>query len=182
MKESNQIFTSMDEKFMQHALNLAKQAYILNEVPVGAVLVKDQKIIATSHNLVESKNNATKHAEIICIEEASKYLNNWRLVGCALYTTLEPCVMCAGALISSRVSKVVWAAPDIRQGANGSLLNVFNDHPIHKVEIYGGLCQAESSKLLKEFFQKRRKDKEKCRAETISRYDRTTKEETSSCC
>jgi len=158
MNERNQIFTSIDEAFMKEALSMARKAFILNEVPVGAVLVKNQKIIAKAHNLVESNKNATSHAEILCINQASKYLNNWRLTGSTLYTTLEPCIMCAGALISSRVDKIVWAAPDIRQGSNGSLLEVFQTHPIHHIEIYGGLCQDESAKLLKEFFQKRRKE------------------------
>jgi len=142
---------------MQEALKEAQIAYTKGEVPVGAVLVYQNEIIARAHNQVESLIDATCHAEILCIREGAQRLKNWRLTGCTLYTTLEPCPMCAGALISSRIDQVVWGAPDIRQGAGGSLLKILGEpHPIHTVQVTPGVLAEESSALLKQFFKDQR--------------------------
>ncbi len=142
---------------MEEALKEAESAFALGEVPVGAVIVFQNQIITRAHNQVETLFDATAHAEIICIKEASKIVNNWRLTGCTLYTTLEPCPMCAGALISSRIDRVVWGAPDIRQGAGGSLISLLGQpHPIHTVQVTSGILADASSALLKQFFKEQR--------------------------
>ena len=112
-------------KFMKQALKEAKKAYEKLEVPVGAVIVKDGKIIAKAHNLKETKTDTTKHAEILAIQKASKKLESWRLLDCEMYITLEPCSMCAGAIINSRIKKVYIGALDEKTGAAGSVLNLF---------------------------------------------------------
>lgn len=148
----------MDDTFyMQEALKEAKNAYDLNEVPVGAVLVYKHEIISRSYNLVETNKSIQAHAEMLCLEKAAIHFNNWRLIDTVLYCTLEPCCMCAGAIILSRVSKVVWSAKDLRVGANGTFINVFEKpHPIHQVQIQGGLLEEESARLMRSFFQKQR--------------------------
>ncbi len=152
-------FLMDDEFFMYEALVQAKIAFEKKEVPIGAVLVFENKIITRAHNLTESKNDPTAHAEILCVRDASKIFDNWRLTGATLYTTLEPCVMCSGALISSRISRVVWGAKDIRQGGNGSWVDLFaKKHPIHQLEIEGGVLAEESAALLKDFFKLRREE------------------------
>ncbi len=144
--------------FMIEAIKEAKKAYSLEEVPVGAVLVYENKIIAKGHNQVEMLKDATAHAEMICLTAGSSYLNDWRLNGTTLYTTLEPCIMCAGAILASRVKRLVWSVEDIRLGANGSFINVFEKkHPMHEIEITKHVLKEISSDLLKSFFQKRRK-------------------------
>lgn len=148
----------LDEFFMRAALEEASQAFAKDEVPIGAVLVYNGEIIARAHNQVESLQDATAHAEILCLRQASKKLNNWRLLESTLYTTLEPCSMCAGALILSRVKNLVWGAPDIRQGAGGSWVDLLNiPHPIHNLSIKQGVLADESARLMKEFFQNKRK-------------------------
>jgi tRNA(adenine34) deaminase len=143
--------------FMEEALKEAEKAFVRGEVPVGAVLVFQNKIIACSSNQVEFLMDATAHAEMLCIRLGSELLRNWRLSGCTLYTTLEPCPMCAGALISSRVDRVVWGAPDLRQGACGSLVTLLGvPHPIHTVQVISGILAEESAQLMKSFFQGRR--------------------------
>ncbi len=148
-----------DEIFMREALDEAQIAYNLGEVPVGAVVVFQNQIIARAHNQVETLQDATAHAETLCLRLAAQSLANWRLLGCTLYSTLEPCLMCAGSLILSRVQTVVWGAPDPRHGAGGSLMNVFINHPIHQVEVRQGILREQSADLLKKFFQERRKCK-----------------------
>lgn len=148
-----------DKKFMQEALALAKDALLKAEVPVAALLVKDGKIIASAHNLVESLQDATCHAELLCIQKAAKHLQNWRLVGCTLYSTLEPCIMCASAIMQARISRVVWGAPDKRLGGFGSFINVVENHPMHTIEIGDQVLQEESAQLLRSFFQLRRENK-----------------------
>ena len=141
------------EKFMKEALKQAKKAYDKLEVPVGAVIVKDGKIIARAYNQKEEKNDTTNHAEIMAIKKASKKLNSWRLLDCDMYVTLEPCSMCAGALIQSRIRKVYIGAPDQKTGACGSVLNLLEDFKFnHKVEIEQGILKDECENLLKEFF------------------------------
>ncbi len=143
-----------DDIFMREALLEAKKGFEENEVPVGAVIVVNQKIIARAHNQTEFNLDATSHAELICIQRATKYFNDWRLIGATLYTTLEPCLMCAGGIINARVERVVWGAPDLRQGAGGSLINVFNGaHPIHNPIVLGGVLQEEAAQLMRQFFQ-----------------------------
>lgn len=150
----------MEEKFMKAALTEAKKAYDKLEVPVGAVIVKDRKIIARAHNLKETKNDTTKHAEILAIQKASKKLNSWRLIDCEMYVTLEPCSMCAGALINSRIKKVYIGASDQKTGAVGSVFNLLEDYTFnHKVEYEKGVLQDECESILKEFFKELRKIK-----------------------
>ena len=153
-------FMNNDEFYMLQAIKQAEIAFASDEVPVGAVIVYENKIIAKAHNQVEVLKDATAHAEMICMTQASSYLNNFRLLNCTLYITLEPCIMCAGAIINSRLSKVVYSAKDTRVGAHGSFIDVFEKkHPIHTVEIEGGVLENISSDLLKKFFQKKRSDK-----------------------
>ncbi len=148
----------MEEKFMKAALKEAKKAYDKLEVPVGAVIVKDGKIIARAHNLKETKFDTTKHAEILAIQKASKKLNSWRLLDCEMYVTLEPCSMCAGALINSRIKKVYIGASDEKTGAVGSVFNLLDDYTFnHKVEYEKGVLQDECESILKDFFKKLRK-------------------------
>ena len=150
----------MQEKFMKEALKEAEKAYKKLEVPVGAVLVKDGKIIARGHNQKETKTDTTKHAEIIAIQKASKKLKAWRLLDCEMYVTLEPCAMCAGAIINSRIKKVYIGTKDNKTGAVGSVLNLFEDFTFnHKVESEIGLMQDECEKILKQFFKELRLSK-----------------------
>lgn len=147
---------------MKEALKEAKKAYDKLEVPVGAVVVKEGKIIARAHNLKETKYDTTKHAEILAIQKASKKLNSWRLIDCEMYVTLEPCSMCAGAIINSRIKKVYIGTLDEKTGAAGSVLNLFEDFTFnHKVEVEKGIMQEECEKLLKDFFKMLRKIKKK---------------------
>ena len=147
-------------KFMKQALKEAKKAYEKLEVPVGAVIVKDGKIIARAHNLKETKTDTTKHAEILAIQKASKKLESWRLLDCEMYITLEPCSMCAGAIINSRINKIYIGALDEKTGAAGSVLNLFEDYKFnHKVEVEKGVMQEECENILKDFFKMLRKYK-----------------------
>lgn len=149
----------MQEKFMREALKEAQKAYNKEEVPVGAVIVKNDKIIARGHNSKEEKNNTIKHAEIIAIEKASRKLSNWRLENCEMYVTLEPCPMCAGAIINSRIKKVYIGALDEKTGACGSVLNLFNYPFNHRVEFKTGILELECKSLLQNFFKELRKKK-----------------------
>ena len=147
---------------MKEALKEAKKAYDKLEVPVGAVIVKEGKIIARAHNLKETKYDTTKHAEILAIQKASKKLNNWRLIDCDMYVTLEPCSMCAGAIINSRIRKVYIGALDEKTGAAGSVLNLFEDFTFnHNVEVEKGIMQEECETMLKNFFKMLRKIKKR---------------------
>lgn len=151
-----------EEKYMQEALKEAKKAYKKLEVPVGAIIVKNGEIIAKAHNLKETKNDTTKHAEILAIQRASKKLKSWRLLDCEMYITLEPCSMCAGAIINSRVKKIYIGALDYKTGAAGSVLNLFEDYKFnHKVEVEKGILQEECENLLKSFFKELRLKKRK---------------------
>ncbi|MCQ2787099.1 MAG: nucleoside deaminase [Bacilli bacterium] len=147
-----------DIKFMKIALDEANKAAKEGEVPIGAVLVKDNKVIAKAHNLKESKLDATAHAEILVIKKASKKLNNWRLLNTTLYVTLEPCAMCASAIAQARISKVIYALKDPRNGAvdNGPKLYRFktiNNPP----KVISGILKKEAENLLKSFFENKRK-------------------------
>ena len=146
------------QKYMKEALKEAKKAYDKLEVPVGAVIVKDGKIIARAHNLKETKLDTTKHAEILAIQKASKKLKSWRLLDCEMYVTLEPCSMCAGAIINSRIKKIYIGTLDEKTGAAGSVFNLFEDYTFnHKVEVEKGIMKEECENLLKSFFKMLRK-------------------------
>ena len=148
----------MNEKYMKEALKEAKKAYDEDEIPVGAVIVKDGKIIARAHNQKEQNKDTICHAERLAIKKASKKINAWRLSGCTMYVTLEPCPMCAGALINSRIDKVVFATADERTGACGTVLNLLEDYKFnHVVEVEKDVMQKESETMLKEFFKDLRK-------------------------
>lgn len=137
----------------------AKIAYSKGEVPVGAVIVYDGRIIARAHNLREKKQSAIKHAEILAIEKASKKLGTWRLSDCTLYVTLEPCPMCSGAIIQSRIKNVYYGAKDNKSGCAGSVFDMFSYPFNHRVEINQGLMEEEASLLLKNFFLEIREKK-----------------------
>lgn len=145
---------------MKEALKEAKKAYNKLEVPVGAVIVKDGKIIARAHNQKETKLDTTNHAEILAIQKASKKLNSWRLIDCEMYVTLEPCSMCAGAILNSRIKKVYIGASDEKTGAVGSVLNLFTDYKFnHKVLYEKGILESNCKDILQEFFKELRKAK-----------------------
>lgn len=152
----------MKEKFMKEALKQAQKAYDKLEVPVGAVIVKDGKIIARAYNQKEEKQDTTNHAEIMAIKKASKKLGSWRLLDCDMYVTLEPCSMCAGALIQSRIRKVYIGTLDEKTGACGSVLNLLNDYKFnHNVEVETGVLKDECEGMLKKFFKELRELKKK---------------------
>ena len=145
-----------DERFMAMALEEAAAAATEDEVPIGAVIVKDGKVLAKYHNKRESNKCATHHAEILAIEEACRVLGGWRLPGTTLYVTLEPCPMCAGAIINARIPRVVFAARDHRFGAMGSLINLCEVPLNHKPEVDIGVLEDVSVATLKEYFKKKR--------------------------
>lgn len=149
---------NLDERFMIEALKEAWKAFIAGEVPVGAVLVHEERIISRGYNQVEMLHDATAHAEMLCITAGEAAFENWRLLNTTLYCTVEPCSMCAGAMLLARVPQLVWGAPDIRHGANGSWVNLFEkQHPTHTITIRKGILQEYCSMLLVDFFQQRRK-------------------------
>lgn len=146
-----------DEKFMMEALAEARRARELGEVPVGAVVVKDDSIIARGYNRRETDGVATAHAELLAMEAACRELGRWRLNDCTLYVTLEPCPMCAGTAINARMGRVVYGAKDAKAGAMGSVLSI-NSYPLnHKIEIISGVLEKECAGVLSEFFEKKRK-------------------------
>ena len=148
------------EDYMKLALKEAKKAYDELEIPVGAIIVKGGKVIARAYNEKEKKQDSTKHAEILAIQKAAKKLKSWRLYDCDMYVTLEPCSMCAGALIQSRIHKVYIGTMDEKTGACGSVLNLLEDYKFnHKVEVEYGICKDECEKILKDFFKELRKSK-----------------------
>ena len=145
---------------MKEAIKEALKAELIDEVPIGCVIVKDGKIIARAHNMRESKQNPLGHAETLAINKASKKLNSWRLEGCELYVTLEPCIMCGGAIIQSRINKIFYGAYDPKGGAFGSSINIMDAKNInHHPEVVGGVMEKECSSLLTEYFKKKRKNK-----------------------
>ena len=146
----------MDTKFMEAALIEAKKAFDKGETPVGAVIVKDGKIISRAHNMRETKKNALMHAEITAIDKACKKLGGWRLCDCDIYVSLEPCPMCAGAIIQSRIDNVFFGAYDKKAGAFGSVCDL-SGLLAHKVNAKGGILEEKSSAILKLFFEKLRK-------------------------
>ena len=148
----------MEERFMVEALKEAKKAYAKEEVPIGAVIVKDGKIISKAHNLRETKKIATGHAEILAIEKACKKIGAWRLENCDMYVTLEPCFMCAGAIINARIKNLYIGTMDPKSGAAGSKINLFKDIKLnHEVNVSYDIMCDECSQILKEFFKELRK-------------------------
>lgn len=151
-----------DETFMLEAIKEAWKAFKQDEVPIGAVLVKDKRIIARGHNQVEMLKDATAHAEMICLTAGEAALDNWRLTGTTLFCTVEPCCMCLGAMFLTRIPKLVWGTEDVRHGANGSWVNLLETvHPTHAVEVRSGVLQDYCRLLLKDFFQLQRQKKSK---------------------
>jgi tRNA(adenine34) deaminase len=150
----------MDEKFMKEAIKEAKKAWAKDEVPIGAVIVKDGKVIARAHNLRESKQIATAHAEIIAIEKACKKIGSWRLNDCTLYVTLEPCAMCSGAMILSRVDRIVYGASDPKGGCVDSCIKMYEQQGFnHYPEVTSGILKDECSSMLTTFFKNKRNQK-----------------------
>lgn len=149
--------SDQDIQWMRKALELARKAALADEVPVGVIIVSDGEIVAESFNLRESSASATAHAEVLAIDLACKKLGRWRLSGCTMYVTLEPCVMCAGALVQARVDRVVYGAVDPKGGAVQSLYQVLSDERLnHQPEVVGGVLADECGSLLKEFFRGKR--------------------------
>ncbi|OHB70901.1 MAG: tRNA-specific adenosine deaminase [Planctomycetes bacterium RBG_16_43_13] len=148
-----------DEFFMSEALKEAKRAFDKDEVPVGAVIVHEDNIIARAHNQRELLKDPTAHAEMIALTQAASHLDNWRLTGTTIYVTKEPCPMCAGAIMLSRIDKLIFATYDAKGGACGSVLNITNNDKLnHHVEVVTGILESESKSLLQEFFRKKRTD------------------------
>ncbi|WP_078378418.1 tRNA adenosine(34) deaminase TadA [Sutcliffiella halmapala] len=152
--------TTTDEMFMIQAIEEAKKAEALAEVPIGAVLVKDGAVIARGHNLRETTQRSITHAEILVIDEACEKLGTWRLEDTTLYVTLEPCPMCAGAIILSRVQRVVYGAKDPKAGCAGTLMNLLDDSRFnHQTEVESGVLEEECGALLTDFFKNLRQKK-----------------------
>jgi tRNA(adenine34) deaminase len=147
----------IDERFMTEALREALKAVRDDEVPVGCVIVCDGIIIGRGYNRTISLQDPTAHAEMLAITAASENLNSWRLTGCTVYSTIEPCAMCAGALILARVDRIVFGAHDPKFGACGSLYNIVSDQRLnHTADLTSGIMEAESAKIMREFFRKKR--------------------------
>ena len=147
-----------DNYYMGLALLEARQAYSLGEIPIGAVLVVGDEVVASAHNMRETWNDATAHAEVIVIREACQKLGRWRLTGATIYVTIEPCPMCAGALVMSRVDRLVYGSSDYKAGAVESIFNVVQHDALnHRLEVTAGVRGQECSALMKDFFRERRK-------------------------
>lgn len=150
------------EHFMKKALDQANEALRRDEVPVGAIIVKDQRVIAAAHNLTRQLCDPTAHAEMIAITQAAESIGDWRLENCTLYVTLEPCTMCAGAIVNSRIPTVVMGTMDPKAGAAGSVFQVLDEPRLnHRCEMVSGVNQNECGRILTEFFQSKRKLKKK---------------------
>ena len=165
-----------EEKFMKEAIRQAKKAYALREVPIGCVIVYEGKIIARGYNRRNTDKNTTSHAEINAIRKASKKLGDWRLEGCTLYVTLEPCQMCAGAIVQARIDKVVIGSMNPKAGCAGSVLNLLEMNGFnHKVEVERGVLEEECSTMLSGFFKELRmeKAKAKAKAKELEENDKT---------
>lgn len=150
-----------DLKYMKEAFKEAMMAYELNEIPVGCVIVCDDKIIARAHNLRHNKKCSVYHAEILAIKEASEYLNRWILDDCTLYVTFEPCLMCSGAIIQSRIKRVVYSLSEERFGCMNDAFEYFKDKQNHNVLVTKGILEDEVRLMFKDFFKKMREDKKK---------------------
>lgn len=149
-------WTKKDIYFMQQAIKCAKEAYLKNEVAIGAVIVKDNKIIAKGYNKSITLKDTTAHAEIIATRKACKKLNNYRLVDCSIYVTVEPCMMCLGALIHARIKNLYFGTNDIKTGACNSILDISKIKTNHKINIYSGLLRDDCATIIKKFFENKR--------------------------
>ena len=150
----------MDVKFMKMALKEAKKAEMEDEVPIGAVIVQDGKVVAKAHNKMEKTQLATAHAEILAINKACKKLNSWRLDGAEMYVTIEPCAMCAGAIVNARIKKVYYGAKEEKSGCAESKFSVLTESGLnHKTEFEGGIMGEECSKIIKNYFKAKRSKK-----------------------
>ncbi|CAM3115721.1 tRNA adenosine(34) deaminase TadA [Paenibacillus sediminis] len=155
--DPNSVDNSIHEYWMREAIREAEKAQSIGEVPIGAIIVKDNEVIGRGHNLRETTHDATAHAELIAIKDASKHLSAWRLLDCRLYVTLEPCPMCAGAIVQSRIPQIVYGTTDPKAGCAGTLMNLLQEPRFnHRTEIISGILQEECSSLLTEFFRKLR--------------------------
>ncbi len=162
---------SNDSQFMELALQQARLAPLIGEVPIGAVLVSDNHVIAAAHNYREISQDPTAHAEIIIIRKAAEQLKTWRLTDTTLYVTLEPCPMCAGAIVQARIARLVFGAWDPKAGACGSILDIPSERRLnHRVQVAGGLCEGESRELLQEFFRTKREplSEQRMRSKSVS--------------
>lgn len=149
----------LDTHFMQQALTLARSAASIGEVPIAALLVRDGIVIAEAHNLRETKQDPTAHAEVIAIREGARQTNSWRLIDTTLYVTLEPCTMCIGAIVLARIPRLVFGATDPKAGACGSIMNIPPEPRLnHRVEVVEGVCAEESQALLQDFFRRLRRE------------------------
>lgn len=150
----------MDEKYMNLAIECAKQAEKIGEVPIGAVIVHDDHIIASAYNIRETSQLTLSHAELLAIEQANEQLGSWRLEDCTLYVTLEPCPMCAGAIVQSRINRVVFGTYDEKSGCAGTLMNLLQEERFnHQVDVTGGVLAEQCRSLLQNFFIKLRQKK-----------------------
>lgn len=148
----------MDEYYMTLAIEEAKKAAMLDEVPVGAVVVREGKVIARGHNLRELMRDSTAHAEMLAIHEACRAVGGWRLMNCDVYVTLEPCPMCAGALVNSRIRRLIYGASDPKAGAGGSVYNILCDQRLnHRIEVVPGVLEEQCSSLLRDYFRSKRR-------------------------
>lgn len=149
-----------DNYFMKKALQEAKKAYLKDEIPIGAIIVKDDKIIARGHNLREASKDPTAHAEIIALKKACKKLNSWRIPGCKIYVTIEPCSMCAGAILWSRIDEVVYGSQDIKGGALGTTFNLYEQPNLnHYPMVKGGILKKECQNIIQDYFKRKRQEK-----------------------
>ncbi|WP_429472573.1 tRNA adenosine(34) deaminase TadA [Neobacillus sp. B4I6] len=164
-----------DEDFMREAIKEAEKAEELKEVPIGAVIVIEGKVVARAHNLRENEQNAIAHAELLAIDQACKELRSWRLEEAVLYVTLEPCPMCAGAIMLSRVKRVVYGAADPKGGCAGTLMNLLEDERFnHQSEVIGGVLEKECGQILSDFFRKireRKKLEKKVQKDELTKTD-----------
>lgn len=160
MQQSIPSYQQRDAHWMHQALLEAKKAAALGEIPVGAVIVRDEQVIARAHNRRELDQDAMAHAEVLCIQQACRVLNSWRLSGCTLYVTLEPCPMCSGAIINSRLDRVVYGAKDDKAGCAGSVADLFVMPFNHTPVIRSGILEGECAAVLSEFFETLRKKPE----------------------
>lgn len=150
--------SEIDAHWMNQALLQARIAKIKDEVPIGAVVVNNEGIVAAAHNVRESEHDPVGHAELLAIQRAAKALGRWRLSDCTLYVTLEPCTMCAGAIVLARIPRVVFSTRDPKAGAAGSLYNILAEHRLnHQPEVVEGVLESDSSEMLKDFFREKRK-------------------------
>ncbi|WP_010285589.1 tRNA adenosine(34) deaminase TadA [Bacillus timonensis] len=166
-----------DEFYMKLAIEEAKRAAEINEVPIGAVLVSNDEVIATAHNLRETEQRSIAHAELLVIDEACRRTGSWRLENATLYVTLEPCAMCSGAIVLSRVNRVVYGASDPKGGCAGTLMNLLQEKRFnHQAEVLSGVCEEECGQLLSSFFRGIRERKKKEKVNYIQQKSATSNE------